>query len=410
MFNLIWRNAPSLPVVESVQEQTAQAANLAGIAGQDLLVDPRTNPALRPHFDRLLNTQQRLQLDAEHGRAKRRHRVADKRAADAELTLDAIQQARQASSAARSVLALHRGRTRFMTASLLASLAASCGSAKGVEALAIKHHAPHLTGYVAEVGMVGLSTMAILYRAHLSQHGWKGALWKQVLFGVFAVVPLLASVVANAFGAGPVGVACSMGAAAFGVFSHLVGETSAEALLDKAEEVSGDDEEHLRKIATGGDLFATAPAAQPAPQVTDSNSAQATTQATDPKGDPDGFRSPTQAIPEPLTQVTQEAVTQGMDQVTPDEVTQATSQVTPQATRQVTRKAGRKSPSKPRTKSRRTDAELIAELEGIVAHHYRENPGQEINVKPVAAQLGIGRDRARRLLDQMNVRPMRKAI
>jgi hypothetical protein len=126
---------------------------------------------------------------------------------------------------------------------------------------------------------------------------------------------------------------------------------------------------------------------------------------------------PGQVTPKPVTQATPEGVTQGPGQVTAEATPQVTPQVTqddvtqatPRPPRQVTRRSTARAPQKSPAKSRRTDAELIAELAGIVADHYREHPGEEINVKPVAAQLGIGRDRARRLLDQMNVRPIRKA-
>ena len=59
--------------------------------------------------------------------------------------------------------------------------------------------------------------------------------------------------------------------------------------------------------------------------------------------------------------------------------------------------------------ARRSDDELIEELRAIVAEHYRTRPGEDINVQPIAKRLRIGRDRCRRLLDQMNVRPIRKA-
>jgi hypothetical protein len=125
----------------------------------------------------------------------------------------------------------------------------------------------------------------------------------------------------------------------------------------------------------------------------------------------------TQGTPEVTEQVTSQAMPQatgevtrqGMTQTTPNPVTQGMTQDADEATARVTRQGTRRATTKSRTKSRRTDAELISELQGIVAEHYREHPGEEINVKPVAKQLGIGRDRARRLLDQMNVRPIRKA-
>ncbi|NEA22627.1 hypothetical protein [Actinomadura bangladeshensis] len=250
---LIWRSRPD--VVATVQDQTTQAEHLARIPGQDRLTDPRTNPAVRAVADQLRNEQHRLLLQAEHVRAKRRHRVHDRRAADAELTLEAIQRARQASSPARSVLALHRGRIRFLGAALTASVVLSTGSAAGVNQLAVNLDAPALTGWVAEIGMVGLSTLAILYRAHLSQHGWTAGRAHNWLLWALAVVPLLASVAANALSAGPVGVACSIGAATFGAFAHLIGDASAEALRARAAEVTGDDEDRLRAVALGEALF-----------------------------------------------------------------------------------------------------------------------------------------------------------
>lgn len=61
------------------------------------------------------------------------------------------------------------------------------------------------------------------------------------------------------------------------------------------------------------------------------------------------------------------------------------------------------------TRQRRTDKELVADLQLLVAAHYRAHPLKQVSVKPLAKQLGIGRDRCRRLLAEMNVRPMRKA-
>lgn len=407
---IMWRKRANTSVVASVAEQTAAAADLAGIDGQDRLTDPRTNPAVRALADHLRNEQHRRALDSEHSRKLRRHRVFDRRAAHAEHALEALQAAREASSAARSVLALHKGRDRFMGASLAASLVLSVGSAMGVAAFAEKLSAPAAVGYIAEVGMVGMSTMVITYRSHLAQHGGKAHGWHASVLWLLMIGPLLASMLANLFGAGPVGIACSVGAAAFSLLSYVIADTSAEALLAQAEQVTGADEADLRAIANGDDLF-TIPADSPAESPSQVTSG-AMTQASDPAS--------AQVTPEPVTQgtfqvtgeVTPGSVTQATDQVTTEPLAQGTDQatpeVTPQVTSEVTPRATRKPRGKAPNKSRRTDAELIAELNGIVADHYREHPGQEINVKPVAAQLGIGRDRCRRLLDQMSVRPIRK--
>src|SRR5690606_8952055 len=154
-------------VVDAVREQTEQAAALAEIDGQDRLADPRLNPATRRRADELRTEQLTRALDAEHSRLLRRHRVADRHAAEAEETLQAIALARQAASPARSVLALHRGKRLYLRLSLAASLTLSAGSAMGVEAAARALNAPTGSGYIAEVGLTGLSTAVILYRAHL---------------------------------------------------------------------------------------------------------------------------------------------------------------------------------------------------------------------------------------------------
>lgn len=252
--NLIWRKRGDDNVVASVEEQTAAAAELARIDGQDRLTNPRTNPAVRGHADQLRDQQHRLILDDEHTRLVRRHRVSDQRADHAERALEAIQSAREASSAARSVLALHQGRTRFMGATLAASLTLSSGSAMGVAALARQLHAPGAVGYIAEVGLTGLTTTVILYRSHLAQHGGQIRDWKSGVLWLLMVAPLAASMVANAFGSGPVGIACSVGAAAFSLLSYVIADASSEALRIQAERVTGEDESKLREIATGIEL------------------------------------------------------------------------------------------------------------------------------------------------------------
>ena len=145
-------------VVAAVAQQTAEAADLARIDGQHRLASPHTNPAVRTHADELRDDEHRRALSALHTRALRKLRVADRRADNAERTLEVLQAAREMSSPARSVLALHKGRTRFMGAALGASLTLSAGSAIGVAALAVKHGSPAEIGYIAEVGLTGLTT------------------------------------------------------------------------------------------------------------------------------------------------------------------------------------------------------------------------------------------------------------
>ena len=145
---------------EHGEQQTQQAEALAGIAGQARLLDPRLNPAVRQHADRLRDEQHRQALNAEHSRMLRRHRVTDRQAEDAERTLEVLRAARQMASPARSVLALHTGRRRYLRVALAASLMLSAGAATGTGALAQAHGANQAVGWIAEVGLTGLSTMA----------------------------------------------------------------------------------------------------------------------------------------------------------------------------------------------------------------------------------------------------------
>lgn len=245
-------------VVDTVNAQTDQASALAGIRGQSLLGSPLTNPAVREHADRLRDDQQRAALTLEHRRVTRRGRVADRRAAHAEKALEAIATARETASPALSVVALHAGRRRFMGVALVASLALSVGSALGVAALAQTWGAPTGVGYLAEIGLTGLSTTTILYRSHLAQHSHGTAaipVWQSRVLWALMLVPLLGSIAASTAGSGPVGALCSVGAAAFALLAYLVAERSSVVLRDAAALVDRTDEEALRKEAAGEDLF-----------------------------------------------------------------------------------------------------------------------------------------------------------
>lgn len=243
-------------VVSTVQDQTAQAEHLAGIPGQDRLTDPRTNPAVRPHADRLRDVQHRLVLDAEHGRIRRRHRVEDQRASHAEKSLEALQEAKEASSAARSVLALHASRIRYMRVSLATSIVLAFGSARGLEHLASEYkNIPAGSGYIAEVGLTGLATIVILAKSDLAQHGGKIKGWQNAALWLLMVAPLAASMVANVHGGNAIGAICAAGAAAFAFFSYIVADTFAVSARGQAMDVTGDDEADLRKVAVGDDLF-----------------------------------------------------------------------------------------------------------------------------------------------------------
>lgn len=246
-------------VVDQVGAQTDQARSLSQITDQQLLADPRTNPATRGHADRLRDDQQRHALTLEHRRELRKGRVSDRRAAHAERTLDAIQAARETASPALSVVALHTGRRRYMSTALVASLALSVGSALGVEAAAQAWGAPVGVGYLAEVGLTGLATAVILYRSHLAQHTHRAdthmPLWQERVLWVLMLVPLVGSIVASTAGSGPVGALCSIGAAAFALLAYLIADRSSALMRATAALVDTADEAELRRQAAGEELF-----------------------------------------------------------------------------------------------------------------------------------------------------------
>lgn len=246
-------------VVDDVARRTAEAAALKEIQGQELLRNPLTNPAVRDLAVRLQDRRHERQLAAEDDRDRRRGRVALNWAADAEKALEVIQLAEHMNSPARSVLALHKGRSRFLWTSMGASVVLSGGSAYGLAALASQHHASGALGVVAEIGLTGMSTMSTLYRTHLTSHAGRGGKsavriaggWQDAALWGLTVVPLLGAVVGNLVSHGLIGVACSIGAALFGLFGFLVSDRSSVAIRDRAAEVTSEDKELLRRIAAG---------------------------------------------------------------------------------------------------------------------------------------------------------------
>jgi hypothetical protein len=124
-----------------------------------------------------------------------------------------------------------------------------------VEAAAQAWGAPDGVGYLAEVGMTGLATTVILYRSHLTQHRGKVAGWQNKVLWALMLAPLLGSIVASTTGSGPVGAACSIGAAAFALLAYVVADRSSAAMRDAASLVDQADETELRAQAAGEDLF-----------------------------------------------------------------------------------------------------------------------------------------------------------
>lgn len=252
------KKATPVTVVDGVREQTDQAAAIASIAGQERLADPRLNPATRPHVERRRDDQQIKTVDAEHARTLRRLRVADSRAAEAEETLQAIALARRAQSPARSVRELHVSRRRYTRGSLAASVVLAAGSAMGLEEAAeLLPSTPAGSGYIAELGLTVLATVAIGYRAHLAEHRGRlaeGSWQARALLGLMTV-PLAVSVLTNLAMVNVIGAVCALGAAAFSLLSVVVADRSAAAMQARADEVSETAEEELLATAMGENVF-----------------------------------------------------------------------------------------------------------------------------------------------------------
>lgn len=422
---LMWKRTGALPVVESVQDQTTKAEHLARIPGQDRLSDPRTNPAVRPHADHLRDVQHKLLLDAEHGRIRRRYRVEDRRASHAEKALDAINEAREAASPAKSVRTLYARRTRYMHISLATSIVLAFGSARGLEHLASKYeNIPDGSGYIAEVGLTGLATIVILAKSDLVQHGGKVKAWQNAALWSLMVTPLIASMVANVHGGNAIGAICAAGAAAFAFFSYIVADAFATSARDQAEKVTGDKENDLRRIAVGDDLFAL-PSGHANTDHSDSGHAEPT---PEPMATRDSDHTPVTApVPSHVATAVPTGEQKPSDHTEPmatgehkavatrvathehsSEPTKDVATPEPMATPPTVTTPAAATPKKPA--KRRTRDQIRAELEKALKEHY-ENGGGEPQVKPLADKLNVNRRIVRELLDEMNVRPMiRKAV
>lgn len=219
-------------VVATLQEQVRQAQALAAVPEQKLLSNPKLNPATRGLSDSLTADRLQTELELEHRRELRRAREQDRKEERAARRAAAIDNAREATSDANIALDMTTRRRRFTLGALGASLLCSVGSAMGVEA-AVQAAYPGAidgVGYLAEVGLTGMATMAIAWRGGLAgSKATLDGLPVPVLNGMIAV-PLIASIVASTAGSGPVGAVCSIAAAAFAWMAYLISVTGAEAV------------------------------------------------------------------------------------------------------------------------------------------------------------------------------------
>ncbi|CAL9625300.1 hypothetical protein SUDANB121_05964 (plasmid) [Nocardiopsis dassonvillei] len=224
---------------EQIQKTVQDAKTLASIPDQKLLEDPALNPATRARYDEL--TAQRLQaeLDLIHRRKLRDAEEADRREAERAEVEKIIAAARRATSPARTILDMTRHQKTFGRVTLAASLALSVGSAMGLAALVAANGGPEPVGYLAEVGLTGLSTTVIVWRGILARAGTVLDDSTKRLFLVLMVAPLLVSIVGSWLGTGPVGAACSIGSALFAGLAYLINTSASAAIgqsIDKIDE------------------------------------------------------------------------------------------------------------------------------------------------------------------------------
>ena len=220
-------------VVTDLQERTRQAQELDAIPRQELLADPRLNPATRAAADRLQAERLSTGLEMEHRRELRRVREVDRQEEERIRAAAAVDAARAATDPAYTVLDMVRSRTRFSRLCLGASIVLSIGSAMSLEAALATHYpaAADGVGYIAEITLTGMSTVAILWAGKLARAGRlpDTGLVRNLLVGLM-IVPLLISMVGATLGSGPVGAITSAGSAAFAVMAYLVAVTSSAAI------------------------------------------------------------------------------------------------------------------------------------------------------------------------------------
>lgn len=240
---------PSSPVTAEEIQRTVQAAKaLESIPGQDLLEDPRLNPATRQRYDQLTAERLEAALQADHRRKLAETEEMARQAEEAAKVAAIIDRARRATSPARTILDMSRHQKTFGRVSLAASLVLSVGSAIGLGALVDGQGGPMPVGWVAEVGLTGLSTTVIIWRGLLARAGTEIDDKTARLFLVLMVAPLLISIVGSYFGTGLVGVACSLGSALFAGLTYLINTSAAAAIgqsITKIDETKKEPSERL---------------------------------------------------------------------------------------------------------------------------------------------------------------------
>lgn len=257
--------AATTDVVAALQEQVRQAQALASVPEQQLLRDPRLNPATRALADSLEAERLRVRLEAEHRRVLRAQQERERQAEEAVRAAAAVDAARAATDPALTVLSVVRSRRRFSALCLTASLLLSVGSAMGLETAVQRYwpSAPDGVGYLAEIALTGMSTAAIVWSGLLARTGARFSGPVRAALGALVALPLAVSAVGATLGSGPVGAVTSLGSAAFAALAWLVATTAATAtaaLLDRIDQrtapVGGEADEDDESSSTVGDALA----------------------------------------------------------------------------------------------------------------------------------------------------------
>lgn len=224
----------SEPITAEEIQRTVQAAkSLSSIPGQELLEDPRLNPATRARYDALTAERLEAALQADHRRKLAESAEQARQAEEAAKVAEIVDRARRATSPARTIIDMSRHQRTFGRVALAASLLLSVGSAIGLGALVDARGGPMPVGWVAEVGLTGLSTTVIVWRGLLARAGTAIDDRTGRLFLALMVGPALLSVIGSYLGTGLVGVACSVGSALFAGLTYLI-NTSASAAIGQS--------------------------------------------------------------------------------------------------------------------------------------------------------------------------------
>lgn len=226
-------DVPATVDATEVQKAVQAAKTLASIPGQEVLEDAAHNPQTRAKYDTLTAQRLERELELTHQRRLRAAEEEDRKEGEQAEIDRAIAAARKATSPARTVLDMTRHQRTFGRVVLTASLALSVGSAMGMAELVAGMNGPVPVGYLAEVGLTGLSTTVIIWRGILARAGAEIEDTTQKLFAFLVAVPLLVSIVGSSIGSGPVGAACSIGSALFAGLAYLI-NTSAAATIGQA--------------------------------------------------------------------------------------------------------------------------------------------------------------------------------